>query len=137
MCTPSMTSRCASNPLPVGQMIETPQPAARNVVASIHTRLSKGRGRFSTTIRTLPGNTIVPGKVDRRWEEPREVDDRLGVPAPQERLAKLPIRICYDEHVGPVKKPLELVGQQCLEVRQVLPDVCEVGAHEQCLVDVG
>src|SRR6185503_563544 len=49
---PSIDSNFFSQPFPVGQMIETPYPASRRVVASCHTRRSNGLGRFSTRIRT-------------------------------------------------------------------------------------
>ncbi len=52
MSTPSIASNFFSQPLPVGQMIETPYPASRSVVASCHTRRSNGLGRFSTRKRT-------------------------------------------------------------------------------------
>src|SRR5580765_7100364 len=52
MSMPSIDSNFFSKPLPVGQMIETPYPAERRVVASCHTRRSNGLGRFSTSIRT-------------------------------------------------------------------------------------
>src|ERR1700741_4186362 len=52
MSMPPIDSNFFSQPFPVGQMIETPYPAARRVVASCHTRRSNGLGRFSTRIRT-------------------------------------------------------------------------------------
>src|SRR5689334_6927986 len=52
MSIPSIASKCASQPRPVGQMIETTYPASRSVVASCHTRRSNGDGRFSTSMRT-------------------------------------------------------------------------------------
>src|SRR3954465_7860888 len=55
MWMPSIASKCASQPRPVGQMIETTYPASRSVVASCHTRRSNGDGRFSTSMRTRFG----------------------------------------------------------------------------------
>src|SRR3954469_24683651 len=52
MWMPSIASKCASQPRPVGQMIETTYPASRSAPASCHTRRSNGDGRFSTSIRT-------------------------------------------------------------------------------------
>src|SRR5690348_14785177 len=52
MSMPSIASNFFSQPLPVGQMIETAYPASRSVVASCHTRRSNGLGRFSTRNRT-------------------------------------------------------------------------------------
>src|SRR6185503_6767505 len=52
MSMPSIASNFFSQPFPVGQMIETPYPASRRVVASCHTRRSNGLGRFSTRNRT-------------------------------------------------------------------------------------
>src|SRR5436190_17037400 len=55
MWMPSIASKCASQPRPVGQMMETTYPASRSVVASCHTRRSNGDGRFSTSMRTRFG----------------------------------------------------------------------------------
>src|SRR5687767_2453314 len=52
MSMPSMASNFASQPLPVGQMIDTTYPASRSALASCQTRRSNGDGRFSTRIRT-------------------------------------------------------------------------------------
>src|ERR1051326_5228599 len=55
MWMPSIASNFASQPRPVGQMRGTAWPASRSVLASCHTRRSKGDGRFSTSIRTRLG----------------------------------------------------------------------------------
>src|SRR5260221_1332938 len=52
MSMPSIDSNFFSQPFPVGQMIATPYPAPRRVVAACHTRRSNGLGRFSTRIKT-------------------------------------------------------------------------------------
>src|SRR5262245_41364345 len=61
MSIPSIDTNFSSQPFPVGQMIETPYPASRRVVASCHTRRSNGLGRFSTRIRTRRGDCVCCG----------------------------------------------------------------------------
>ena len=46
-------------PFPLGQMTDTRYPASRSAHASFQTRLSRGTGRFSTTIQTAVGIFLV------------------------------------------------------------------------------
>src|SRR5262252_4967387 len=99
MSMPSIDSNFFSQPLPVGQMIDTAWPAALSVVASCQTRRSNGLGRFSTRIRTRRGiGDIAPlnedgheaGLAGRVAAHPqrRRLGDRERVPV--DRLHAVP-----------------------------------------------
>src|SRR5437868_14032232 len=109
---PSISSSFFSQPFPVGQMIETVQPASRSAFASCHTRRSNGLGRFSTRISTRfgrivsslraltgtsPADAFVHARYTARVADADEVDDALSRAEQPRHLAKFRRAIADDD----------------------------------------
>src|SRR5579862_1106711 len=98
-----MVSKWRSNPLPVGQTIETTYPLSRNVVASCQTRRSKGEGRFSTRMsirRPLPADAVIPAGLALAIRDSYEIDDRLARPQSIEDASEFFGRVADHQQLG-------------------------------------
>src|SRR5689334_6663656 len=112
---PSITSSAAVHFSPIGLMAITFQPASRNAPSSIHTRRSKGSGRFSERWRTLPGEPMVfPGRHRARIDRVDEIDEDLARAEPGSHFAIRLRAVRHHDDLAPVEhfvdRGLEALG---------------------------
>src|SRR5688500_846021 len=141
MWMPSIASNFFSQPLPVGQMMETTWPASRIVVAACHSRRSNGLGRFSTSIntllgrlrsvvvkaRSLPAKSFVDPGDAARLGDAHQVDDGLPLGEALRDVAEFRRGVADDDGVGVREHFLDAGNHQARDVRDVVQDVVAVG----------
>src|SRR5512134_2097259 len=101
-------------------MMLTSYPASRRASASCQTRRSKGRGRFSTTIRTrrrLPGDAFIARAVDESGsfgDRPGadEVDQHVVPEVAANVIAKILLARGQHDHLRLVEQCCGIVHEQ-------------------------